>query len=211
MVRGGLCPTQVTPQFPAEPGLTVRPLRSQPRGWRVNHTVPGTQEEGLRGQCRLLSLCPSLLSGPRIQLSRGGAAEEPGNQTGGEGRKALGQSVISLPPFPHPHPPSAKAWGCQLQPEMGSGGWGRREEGKTRGFLSPRTHTHPWFFPSASLGSGLGPPGAVVSEADRAALSLPACWKGWSWLGSWLRCPVPSSPSLVPQGLGVRLSLIVYP
>ena len=46
----------------------------------------------------------------------------------GRGKEGFGPEWDFSPPFPHPHPPSAKAWGCQLQPEMGveGGAGGRR-------------------------------------------------------------------------------------
>lgn len=188
----GCAPPKVTPQFPAEPGLTVRPLRSQPRGWRVVHTVPGTQEGLKAGSAVSLSLCPSLLSGPRIQLSRGSRGSRRARNQTGRGKEGFGPEWDFSPPFPHPHPPSAKAWGCQLQPEMGVEGGAGGRRGRP-GASCPPAHTHtPLVFSLSLLGLRAGSPGAVVSEADRAALSfLPAGGRGGAGRGAGSDAPFP--------------------
>lgn len=100
----GCAPPKVTPQFPAEPGLTVRPLRSQPRGWRVVHTVPGTQEGLKVGSAVSLSLCPSTLRAPDPAL-QGQPGQPKSQKSNGEREGRLWARVgflspISPPPCP---------------------------------------------------------------------------------------------------------------
>ena len=124
--------------------------------------MPGAQEGLKRAGPSPFPSVP-LPSGTRIQLSRGSQGSQRARNQMGRGKEGFGPEWGFSPPFPHPHPPSAKAWGCQLQPE-------------TRGFLSPRTHTPPWFFPSASVGSGLGPLGRWCLKLTE--LPCPSCLLG---------------------------------
>ena len=99
-----------------------------------------------------------------------------------------------LSPISTPPSPSCQGLGLPAPARDGGGGWGRREEGKTRGFLSPLTHTHPWFFPSASLGSGLGPLGRWCLKLTE--LPCPSCLlgKGVELAGELAQMPRPLLP-----------------
>ena len=180
----GCAPPKVTPQFPAEPGLTVRPLRSQPRGQRAVHTVPGTQE-GLPFPLSFYS------QGPESSFPGAArAVEEPEIKWGG-GREALGQNGVSLPHFHTPIPlvprpgaaSSSQRWGWRVGQEGG---------GVDPGLpVPPHTHT-PLVFSLSLLGLRAGSPGAVVSEVDRAALSfLPSGGRGGAGGGTGSDAPSP--------------------
>lgn len=141
---------------------------------------------------------PSVPIASRPGPSSSGAARSatvlrPRNQVAE--RKALGQKRISVPHFPAPVP-------LVPRPEASSSSqrWGRRV-GQEGGGGDPEC----FLCPPLSLGLlGLraGSPGAVVSEADRSALSfLPAGGRGGAGWGAGS-----DPPSLGPQGLGGSLN-----
>lgn len=88
----------------------------------------------------------------------------------------MGQNRVSLPHFPTPIPlvprpgaaSSSQRWRWRVGQERG---------GEDPGLpVPPRTHTPPWFFPSASLGSGLGPLGRWCLKLTE--LPCPSCLLG---------------------------------
>ena len=194
VVRAGLCPTQ---------GHTAVPCRAGPHSEAAQ--VPAQWPEGGPHGARHTRRAPFpsvlLLSGPWIQLSRGSQGSRRARNQMGRGKEGFGPEWGFSPPFPHPHPPSAKAWGCQLQPEMGvEGGAGGRSHvssvqeggGEDPGLpVPPHTHT-PLVFSLSLLGLRAGSPGAVVSEVDRAALSfLPSGGRGGAGGGTGSDAPSP--------------------
>ena len=114
MARVGLCPTQGHTTVPCRAGPHSEASQVPARGHRVVRTVPGTQE-GLKWA--VPSPFPSVPLASRlwIQLSRGSqGSRHPEAQKSNGGEEGIGPEWDFYPPFPCPHPPSAKAWGCQL-------------------------------------------------------------------------------------------------
>lgn len=177
--------------IPCRAGLPVRPPRNQPRAAWVS-PVPGKQE-GLQWQ-RPVPFSPSLSLGPSSPgAARAIAIPRPTNQI--REKKALSQDGISVPvPAPVPLVPrpgaasSSQRWGWRVRPEGG---------GEDPGASCPPP-SHP-ALPCSLLGLRAGPPGGGRGGQWYLKLTdlpvLPACWrKRWSWPGSWLRSPNPSSP-----------------
>lgn len=155
VVRAGLCPTQ---------GHTAVPCRGGPHSEAAQ--VPAQGPEGGPHGARHAGRAPFpsvlLLSGPWIQLSRGSQGSRRARNQMGRGKEGFGPEWGFSPPFPHPHPPSAKAWGCQLQPEMGVEGGAGGRRGRPGASCPPsQTHT-PGFFPQPPWAQGWVPWGGGV-------------------------------------------------
>lgn len=153
----------------------------------------------LSGSALSLSLHPSGLKA-QPQLFRAVAILRPTNKTGE--RKALSQNGISVPipllPTPVPLVPRPGAVSASQR-------WGRRV-GQEGGGEDLGASCPPSTCPSLP-GLRAGCPGAVVSEADRSALSfLPAGGRGGADWGAGSGPPSPPPPALGPQGLGVPVN-----